>query len=213
MRIKEVEEQVGITRKNIRYYEKEGLLSPGRESENSYRDYSEADVIRLKQIKFLRKLDMPISEIKNLLEGESSLTTAVKRHSISIAEQRANLLRSLEMCQQIEENGTQLGELDIDNYLLRLENMEKEGAVFSNIVKNDVMKKYLGPIFSCAIVVAVATIMLGLFLWANKTDPVPDMIVFYICGAAALIALGTVTALLFRIREIRRGEEDDLGNY
>ena len=38
MRIKEVEDLVGITRKNIRFYEKEGLLTPGRELENSYRD-------------------------------------------------------------------------------------------------------------------------------------------------------------------------------
>ncbi len=213
MRIKEVEELVGITRKNIRFYEKEGLLSPGRESENSYRDYSEADVKRLKQIKFLRKLDMPISEIKAVLEGQSSLTTAVKRHSITIAEQRNNLLRSYEMCEQIEAEGRQLGELDTDEYLLRLENMEKEGAVFSNIVKNDVMKKYFGPILGCAIVVAVAVAVLVLFLWANKADPAPGFVVGYVFAAAAIIALGTLVALLFRIKEIRKGEEDDLGNY
>ena len=213
MRIKEVEELVGITRKNIRFYEKEGLLSPGRESENSYRDYSEADVMRLKQIKFLRKLDMPISEIKSVLEGQTSLTTAVRRHSISIAEQRDNLLRSYEMCEQIGAEGRQLGELDTDEYLLRLENMEKEGAVFSNIVKNDVMKKYFGPVLGCAIVVAVALAVLVLFLWSNKADPAPGFVVGYVCAAAALIALGTLVALLFRIKEIRKGEEDDLGNY
>ena len=101
MRIKDVETLVGITKKNIRFYEKEGLLNPGRDSENSYRDYGEADVQRLKQIKFLRKLDMPITEIKSLLDGETSLTTAVKRHGISIAEQRDNLLRAQEMCERI----------------------------------------------------------------------------------------------------------------
>ena len=31
MRIKEVEDLVGITKKNIRFYEKEGLLTPRRE--------------------------------------------------------------------------------------------------------------------------------------------------------------------------------------
>lgn len=213
MRIKEVEELVGITRKNIRFYEKEGLLSPGRESDNSYRDYGEAEVARLKQIKFLRKLDMPISEIKAILEGERSLTSAVKRHSITIAEQRSNLLRAYEMCEQIEAEGKQLSELDTDDYLLRLENMEKEGAVFSNIVKNDVMKKYFGPVLACAVVVALAVVTLVFFLWANKTEPAPGYIVAYFIIAIALVAIGTVTALLVRIKEIRKGEEDDLGNY
>ena len=35
MRINEVERLVGITKRNIRFYEKEGLLSPGRSSETA----------------------------------------------------------------------------------------------------------------------------------------------------------------------------------
>ena len=33
MKIKDVEIKVGITKANIRYYEKEGLISPGRNDE------------------------------------------------------------------------------------------------------------------------------------------------------------------------------------
>lgn len=36
MRINEVEALVGITKKNIRFYEAEGLLTPRRNSENGY---------------------------------------------------------------------------------------------------------------------------------------------------------------------------------
>ena len=43
MKINEVEQLVGVTKRNIRFYEKEGLLSPGR-TDNGYRDYGEADV-------------------------------------------------------------------------------------------------------------------------------------------------------------------------
>ena len=39
MTIKEVEILTGITKANIRFYEKEGLLAPGRSS-NNYREYS-----------------------------------------------------------------------------------------------------------------------------------------------------------------------------
>ena len=43
MKINEVEQLVGVTKRNIRFYEKEGLLSPGR-TDNGYRDYGEEDV-------------------------------------------------------------------------------------------------------------------------------------------------------------------------
>ena len=40
MKINEVEAAVGVTKKNIRFYEEEGLISPRRESGNGYRSYS-----------------------------------------------------------------------------------------------------------------------------------------------------------------------------
>ena len=42
MKIKQVEELVGITRKNIRFYEEQGLLNVER-AENGYREYHTAD--------------------------------------------------------------------------------------------------------------------------------------------------------------------------
>jgi len=56
MKIKEVENQVGMTRANIRYYEQEGLLNPTSRNENNYREYSEEDVKQLQRIKILRLL-------------------------------------------------------------------------------------------------------------------------------------------------------------
>ena len=53
MKINEVEQLVGVTKRNIRFYEKEGLLSPGR-TDNGYRDYGDADVEALRKIKLLR---------------------------------------------------------------------------------------------------------------------------------------------------------------
>ena len=48
MRINEVEKLVGIPKKNIRFYEEQGLLHPGRESENGYRSYGPAEVETLR---------------------------------------------------------------------------------------------------------------------------------------------------------------------
>ena len=60
MKINEVEQAIGITKKNIRFYEQEGLLTPSRNLSNGYRDYSEEDLETLRQIKLLRKLDIPL---------------------------------------------------------------------------------------------------------------------------------------------------------
>ena len=64
MNIKEAETQTGITKQNIRFYERKGLLAPQRNLENSYREYSKDDIERLLQIKMLRKLDVPIEHIQ-----------------------------------------------------------------------------------------------------------------------------------------------------
>ena len=49
MKIKQVEELVGITRKNIRFYEEQGLLSVER-AENGYREYSLKEKLTLEEL-------------------------------------------------------------------------------------------------------------------------------------------------------------------
>lgn len=50
MTIKEVEEQTGLARSNIRFYEKENLIEPARNDKNGYRNYSESDVENIKKL-------------------------------------------------------------------------------------------------------------------------------------------------------------------
>ena len=69
MKINEVESLAGITKKNIRFYEEQGLLSPRRNPENGYRDYGDEEVRVLRRIKLLRKLDVPIDEIRLMLQS------------------------------------------------------------------------------------------------------------------------------------------------
>ena len=69
MKINQVEELVGITKKNIRFYEEQGLINPERNRDNGYREYSLKDVDLLNKIKLLRSLDVPIDEIRKLEVG------------------------------------------------------------------------------------------------------------------------------------------------
>lgn len=76
MNINEVSKEVGITRENIRFYEREGLVIPDRDSGNNYRNYSKADVERLRKIRLLRSLYIPVADIRRIIDGELLLTDA-----------------------------------------------------------------------------------------------------------------------------------------
>ena len=79
MKIKQVEELVGITRKNIRFYEEQGLLNVER-AENGYREYHTADIARLQEIKLFRKMDISIEEMRALFEKRKSLQFCLEQH-------------------------------------------------------------------------------------------------------------------------------------
>ena len=91
LKINEVAALVGITKKNIRFYEEKGLLSPSRNSENGYRDYGEAEVAVLRRIKLMRKLGVPIDEIRRMQEGSQTVGDGMRRHLITLERERRNL--------------------------------------------------------------------------------------------------------------------------
>lgn len=91
MRINKVEELVGITKKNIRFYEEKGLLNPERNTENGYREYSDEDVAMLQKIKLLRQLSIPIEEILKLQKGYLTLEDCMRRHMIFLDREEENV--------------------------------------------------------------------------------------------------------------------------
>lgn len=213
MRIKEVEDIVGITKKNIRFYEKEGLLSPGRESENGYRNYDETDIGRLKQIKLLRMLNMPISDIRLLFEGALSLPDAAQRHISALDEQKHSIEKARVICGMMLDEHSGIGGIDTDSYLTEINRLEGEGVTFVDIRKNDVKKKYAESVAACVVIVAILTLMVVGIVYMNREEPAPWGIFWATIAVLAVIAIGTVVSLISRIKEIKGGEEDDLGKY
>ena len=51
MKINQAAELAGITSKNIRFYEDQGLIAPARDASNGYRDYSMENVEQLCRIR------------------------------------------------------------------------------------------------------------------------------------------------------------------
>lgn len=71
MTMHEVCARLGLTKKAVRYYISEGLIAP-RRLENGYADFSEAECETLERIALLRRLDLPLSEIRALIAGGSA---------------------------------------------------------------------------------------------------------------------------------------------
>ena len=75
------------------------------------------------------------------------------------------------------------------------------------------MKRYIAPLIS-AIAVAIIIVAFGFFYFLIFKEIPGTGFIRFIFAAVTLIAVGVMIAVLVqRIREIKEGEEDDLGEY
>ena len=213
MKINEIERLVGITKRNIRFYEKEGLLCPGRDSQNGYRDYTQKDVDELRKIKLLRKLALPLSDIRAIQCG-SLLESSLRRHIDDLERQRGDLLRMQEVCSQIIEGRESYPSMDAGRYLQYIERLEQEGTQFMNVRKRDTRRT--GAVAAAAVIAVLMLGVMTLFFWGVTSDPqnAPPVLVtaiFMAVPAAVIVAL--ILALRRRFRELKGGEEDAASQY
>lgn len=101
MTIKDVEEQLGITRANIRFYEKEGLLFPKRNPINDYRNYSAEDLETLKKIMFLRELGVPVESIRLLIQGREDLNKVISNRLSALERQQEKTGEAIRFCRRL----------------------------------------------------------------------------------------------------------------
>lgn len=122
MTIKEVEKQTGLTRSNIRFYEKEKLIEPSRNDKNGYRDYSEKDVENIKKIAYLRTLEISIKDIRNIISDNVPLAEIIKKQTTNIQAQIEGLNRAKIMCERMIESGNiSFDELQVEKYVTDLD--------------------------------------------------------------------------------------------
>lgn len=158
--INELEQLTGITKQNIRFYEKKGLLHPARNAGNNYREYTQDDLIQLKTIKFLRKLDFSLEDIRGLLTNEIPLDQALEQHLKELQEKQQALHTCIDVCKTLLHktkfhtvqtvtppdtqhpaadsslSSSQLEVLDIDKMLQEMDTIEKNGGKFMSIIQD-----------------------------------------------------------------------------
>ena len=213
MKINEVEALVGITKMNIRFYEAEGLLSPQRNRENGYRTYSDEDVAVLRQIKLLRKLGLPLSEIRSIQQGTITLDDGLRRHLVVLERQKENLEQASGLCQRLSREAVQLSQLDGAFWLEEMNRLEREGAAFLDQQKNDVRESPRGAVISAAVMIGLMLAVMAIMIWGYFTDPIPLGVLAVLELIPLAVIAGVLLALRQRLRDIGRGELDEASKY
>ena len=213
MRIQAVEAQVGITKKNIRFYEQEGLLTPSRNSENHYRDYSEEDVLVLKRIRLLRRLGVPLDEIRRMQAGTITVRDAMIRHRITLDREIRNLQLSGDLCGLLADQDVPLSQLEPQSFLDKIDELEQKGARFMNHKKTDFRQKMVAPIVAALVMVLIMAGAIGILLWAQSVEPMPLPILLFILLFPLAVCVGVFLALWSRWKEVQKGEADDADQY
>lgn len=115
MNIKEASDKTGISKDMIRFYEKKGLISPDRYS-NDYRNYSDRDIFQLVTIKLYSELGISLDQICELMKKKDPDLFLEKLDAIETQ------LKEEEMV--LEQR------LELNSYLKSLFQMYKDGIAF-----------------------------------------------------------------------------------
>lgn len=213
MKINQVAELVGITKKNIRFYEDQGLVNPERDPENGYRDYSMEDVRQLSQVKLLRQLGISCEDIRKLRANELSLDRCVKKRIVELNDETENIAHVKTICEMLAEDNEEFSSLDASGYLDKMKDLEKGGVRFMNIKSSDVRKRKNGAIIAAAVMVLLMAFLIGLIIWADSIDPAPKGVLILMVAIFGSIIIGVLIALSQRIKELNGGELDEAGKY
>ncbi len=214
MFINEVKHIVGLSKKSIRYYEENGLLTPKRNRQNDYRIYDENDIKKLKLIKFLRELDVPIRDLKLLQERKITLRDCMEERIKKITEQEQNYQKIKNMCIDISNSNTSFEEIDIENYFKTMNVLNKEGFTMRNL-KSNKSKKISGALISSFIFGSFFLFLISVvsYFQFTESDKIPWLIYVFLIFLFSFPLVGIIINLVARIKEINGGEEDEASKY
>lgn len=128
MNIKEAEKLTGISRRNIRFYEQKGMLHPARNQDNDYRDYSAQDIERLKLIRALRMVDMPLEEIRDVVEGKATLEQAAEAQAQQLQKRLQDTQTALRFCKSLQ---GMREDAEVDDILREMDREENRKHLFT----------------------------------------------------------------------------------
>lgn len=168
----------------------------------------------MKKIKLLRKIGISVEDIKSVLNDNVTLENCLEKYLDVLEKQKSNLTNMYNLTEEIINQKCELNNLKTDEWLEKMENIEKEGINFVNISKIDIhMKKKMGAIIGGAVMIVFMLFLIGMFLWGNSVDPIPLGLLIVLVAIPVVIIVCIIGVLIGRIREIDGGEEDEAAKY
>ena len=115
MRIKELAAQTGVSAETIRYYESIGLLPAPKRAANNYREYTAADVERLRFIASARSLGLSPADIGDILAARDQgiapcerVLSALDQSLVDLERRLADILKLREALVSLRREGETL---------------------------------------------------------------------------------------------------------
>lgn len=172
MTIKEVEERTGLSRSNVRFYEKEGLIAPSRNEKNGYRDYSKSDIESIKKIAYLRTLGVSVEDIRNIIEEKEGLHKVIQRQSEILKTQISDLNRAKTLCERmLRSNAMSYEEFQVEEYVGKLQEYWDDNKRVFRL--DSVSFLYIWGSFITWGIIAVLCLFVGLWSYGNLPPQIP----------------------------------------
>jgi DNA-binding transcriptional MerR regulator len=127
----ELARQAGLTAKAVRHYDRVGLLRPYTIDESGYRWYSAAQVDSARQVARLRRLDLPLEEVRRYLNDPGTLTAALEVHQRRLEARLARTQRRLHDLAHLRAGGMEQSMPETDPKLSQEENRRVGIALFN----------------------------------------------------------------------------------
>ncbi|MCI8327858.1 MAG: MerR family transcriptional regulator [Lachnospiraceae bacterium] len=172
MTIKETEKRTGLSRSNIRFYEKEKLIVPSRNEKNGYRDYSEKDVEDIKKIAYLRTIRVSVEDIRNVIEKKITLYEVIEKQSKALEGQITDLNRAKAMCEKmLATENISYEELEVKQYIVGSQDYWKDNQ--QTLKLDSVHFLYLWGSFLTWTVITVLCLGIGIVSYAKLPANIP----------------------------------------
>ena len=147
MTVSQVSRSPGISTRMLRYYEQAGLVESLRQEGYAYRIYDKKAVLRLKQILMLRRLRIPVRQIKAILQKEDAVAAIeIFRENIrNLNEEMTALSVVKEILNHFVEELSRTAELPLEKILLKddvlADSIESLGLISINFKEDQTMEK------------------------------------------------------------------------
>jgi len=87
----QVAESFGVTVRTLHHYDAEGLVVPSARTHAGYRLYTDADLARLATVVTYRRLGLPLTEVRALLDGDGSAQEHLRRQRDAVVSRLGEL--------------------------------------------------------------------------------------------------------------------------